>query len=120
MDSAHRKLRKLAIPDESFIDDMVVNGPTNLSVSALDAKTHALVQLGALVTDGADSPSYAFCVHNAREAGASDDEIVGTLIAVLPPIGAALVVKAAPRLGLAVGYDVEHALEALPDSDRTS
>lgn len=115
MTNAHRTLRRLAVRDEEFIDDVMVNGPRNRSVSALDSKTHALVQLGALVTDGAESPSYAFCVHNAREAGATEAEIVGVLIAVLPPVGAALVVKAAPRLGLAVGYDVDHALEAWAD-----
>jgi 4-carboxymuconolactone decarboxylase len=113
--AAHGTLRKLAVRDEAFIDDVMVDHVSNRSVSALDAKTHALVQLGALITDGAESPSYAYCVHNARAAGATDDEIVGTLIAVLPPVGIALVVKAAPRLALAVGYDVDQALEWAAD-----
>jgi hypothetical protein len=49
----------------------------------------------------------------------SRDEIVGTLIAVLPIVGAARVVSAAPSLGLAIGYDVGEALEALDDDRAT-
>ena len=45
--------------------------------------------------------------------GASEDEIVGTLIAVLPIVGVARVVAAAPNLALALGYDVSEALEAV-------
>ena len=48
----------------------------------------------------------------ARRHGASDDEIVGCLIAVLPAVGVANVVSAAPKLALALGYDVTAALEA--------
>ena len=36
---------------------------------------------------------------------------LGALIAVLPELGAARVISAAPKLGLAVGYDVAAALE---------
>ena len=48
----------------------------------------------------------------ALTAGASIDEIVGTLIAVVPTVGLARAVSAAPELALALGYDVEAALEA--------
>jgi hypothetical protein len=52
-------------------------------------------------------------VEAAEQAGVSKDEIVGTLIALLPVVGAARVVAAAPNLGLALGYDVAEALEEL-------
>ena len=45
-------------------------------------------------------------VEAGLEAGASYDEIVGTLIAVIPIVGVARVVSAAPNLALALGYDV--------------
>ena len=41
------------------------------------------------------------------------DEIVGTLIAVAPIVGTARVVSAAPELALALGYDIEAALEGV-------
>jgi hypothetical protein len=50
-------------------------------------------------------------VQAGLDAGASYDEIVGTLIAVIPIVGVARVVSAAPNLALALGYDVAEALE---------
>ena len=50
-------------------------------------------------------------VEAAVSAGVTYDEIVGTLIAVMPIVGVARVVSAAPNLGLALGYDVAEALE---------
>jgi hypothetical protein len=50
-------------------------------------------------------------VEAARRRGATNDEIVGCLIAALPALGVARVVSAAPKLGLALGYDVGSALE---------
>ena len=47
------------------------------------------------------------------EAGASYDEIVGVLIAVIPVVGVARVVSSAPNLALALGYDVSEALEVV-------
>ena len=49
----------------------------------------------------------------ALAAGASYDEIVATLEAVTPVTGTARVVQCAPKLALALGYDVEEALEEL-------
>ena len=54
-------------------------------------------------------------VEAGLEAGATYDEIVGTLIAVIPIVGVARVVSAAPNLGLALGYDVHEALELVED-----
>jgi alkylhydroperoxidase/carboxymuconolactone decarboxylase family protein YurZ len=47
----------------------------------------------------------------ALAAGATRDEIVASLEAVTPVTGAARVVQCAPKVGLALGYDVESALE---------
>ena len=50
-------------------------------------------------------------VEAARRRGASNDEIVGCLIAALPALGVARIVSAAPKLGLALGFDVTSAFE---------
>ena len=64
-------------------------------------------------------PSYMSAVEAAGHAGVTHEEIVGALIAVLPVVGVARVVSAAPNLGLAIGYDVGDALERLePDRPR--
>jgi hypothetical protein len=50
-------------------------------------------------------------IEEARAHGASCDEIAGCLVAVLPTVGVARVVSAAPKVALALGYDVDAALE---------
>jgi 4-carboxymuconolactone decarboxylase len=102
---------RLAIRDGALIDSVLVDGQRNLSLSALDPRTHALVQLGALIAVGACVSSFTATVDEALAAGATADEIVGTVIAVMPLIGTARAVKAAPRIALALGYDIDEALE---------
>jgi 4-carboxymuconolactone decarboxylase len=104
-------LRKLAIGDDAFIDSLLATKRANLFQSELDPKTHALVRLGALIAADAASPAYLDALESARDNGTTDDELVGCLIAVLPELGAARVISAAPKLGLAIGYDVAVALE---------
>lgn len=76
----------------------------------LDAKTLTLVRLAALVAIGGGAvPSYGAAVDEAVDAGASADEIVGTLLGVLPVVALPRVVAAAPRVALALGHDIEDA-----------
>ena len=105
-------LRKLAIRDDALLHRVLAEeqcGQPN--ESSLDPKTHALARIAALIAMDATSPSYLCAVGAARAAGANDDEIVGCLLAVLPILGEPRVVSAAPKLGLALGYDVGAALE---------
>lgn len=106
-----RKLRCLAVHDERFIAAAFASDRGNLDASELDPKTHALVRLGALLALAATPPSLQSDVEAALAAGASFDEIVGTLIAVAPEIGTARTVSQAPELALALGYDVDAALQ---------
>jgi 4-carboxymuconolactone decarboxylase len=105
-------LCKLAIADEAFVEEVLPNSGANLTASTLDAKTHALVRLGALIAIEVEPLAYMWTLEAARRAGATDDEIVGCLLAVLPTLGVARIVSAAPKLGLAMGFDVATALEA--------
>jgi alkylhydroperoxidase/carboxymuconolactone decarboxylase family protein YurZ len=106
-------LRKLAIRDDAFVDSILARERESVSTSGLDAKTHALVQVGALIAIDAAPPSYMDAIESGLASGATVDEIVGALVAVMPAIGVARVVSAAPKLGLALGYDVTVALEEL-------
>ncbi len=106
-------LRKLAIRDDAYVASIIAQEHENVEASSLDPKTHALVRIGALIAIGAAPASYMWTIEAAVRHGATIDEIVGTLIAVLPAVGTGRVVAAAPNLGLAVGYDVSQALEQL-------
>jgi len=105
-------LCKIAIADEKYVEDVLSNDRANLTASALDPKAHALVRLGALIAIDAETPAYMWTLEAARRAGTSDDELVGCLLAALPTLGVARIVSAAPKLGLAMGFDVASALEA--------
>jgi alkylhydroperoxidase/carboxymuconolactone decarboxylase family protein YurZ len=106
-------LRRLAIHDDAFVESVLACGFGDTSASGLDAKTQALARVGALVAVGASTPEYLSVVGLGLAAGASFDEVVGVLVAVMPSIGADRVVTAAPRLALALGYDVDEGLERL-------
>jgi len=101
-------LRRLALNDERAVGRATAGrgasgGPT------LDARSESLVRLGALLSVGATTASCRAEVDVARAAGASDEELVGVLMAVGPAVGVARVVSAAPRLALALDYDIEDA-----------
>ena len=104
-------LCKIAIADDRYVEEVLSNDRANLTASTLDAKAHALVRLGALIAIDAETPAYMWTLEAARRAGASDDELVGCLLAALPTLGVARIVSAAPKLGLAMGFDVASALE---------
>jgi alkylhydroperoxidase/carboxymuconolactone decarboxylase family protein YurZ len=105
-------LRSLALNDERFVDSVLGMGRDTVDASGLDPKTHALLRLAASLAVDAAPSSYQSIVEIAQAAGASVEEIVGCLIAVAPTVGLARVVSAAPELALALGYDVDAALEA--------
>ena len=104
-------LRRLTLNDETFVAAVLGMGRDTVEVSQLDQKTHALARLSASLAVDAAPISYQSSVELALTAGATVDEIVGCLIAVAPVIGLARVVSAAPELALALGYDVDAALE---------
>jgi 4-carboxymuconolactone decarboxylase len=105
-------LRRLSVRDNEYIDRLLANDDANEAASHLDGKTHALVRIAALVALDGPGPSYTEAVDTARRWDATMDEIAGCLIAVMPSVGVARVVAAAPKVGLALGYDVDAALEA--------
>jgi 4-carboxymuconolactone decarboxylase len=101
-------LRRLALDDEAAVRSTI--GADSGGI-ALDPKSRALVRLAALLALDAGTASCRSTVECAYAAGATDEEIVGVLVAIAPTIGAARVVAAAPRLALAIDYDVGDADE---------
>ena len=77
----------------------------------IDERTAALVRLAATIAVDAAPSSLHRAVSHALAAGVTPDEVVATLEAVTPVTGAAQVVQCAPKIALALGYDVDAALE---------
>ncbi|MGH9228807.1 MAG: carboxymuconolactone decarboxylase family protein [Acidimicrobiales bacterium] len=118
--SAHHSDRLLHLPD----DEAGITGPPvgeahskahSVDLRGLDARTAALARLAALVALRAAPESYRRGVDVALAAGASIDEVVDTLRVVARIVGLPHIVSAAPGLALALGYDIELALETLDD-----
>jgi 4-carboxymuconolactone decarboxylase len=113
-------LRRLAIHDDAYIESVLARGFSDTAPSGLDARTQALVRVGALAAVAAAPSAYMCAIESALEAGATIEDVVGVLAALLPSIGPDRVVAAAPGLGLALGYDVDEALERRTEGDDSS
>ena len=100
-------LRLLTINDEHLGEE----GVTRVASAKLDPKTVALVRIAALVAVGGAVPSYGTEVDAAVSAGATAAEIVEVLLDIVSVVGLPCVVAAAPNLALALGYDINDALE---------
>lgn len=106
-------LRELSIGDDHSLTSTaaVVDHPA----PAIDARVASLVRLAALIVLDPALAAYQREVQRGLDAGATVEEIVGVLLTVAPQAGTTLVVTAAPKLAMALGYDVESGLEALEE-----
>ena len=100
-------LRRVTINDEHLAEDWAAG----VEPGSLDPKTLALARVAALVAVGGAAPSFGAETDAAVSAGASAAEIVEVLMGVVSVVGVPSVVAAAPRLAMALGYDVDEALE---------
>ena len=109
MDDYKPHLRRLAVHDEALLEAISTGGSS--FAAGVDVRTAALLRVAATVAvDGAPA-SFQHAVTHALASGATSDEIVACLEAVAPVTGTARVVQCAPKVALALGYDVEAALE---------
>jgi 4-carboxymuconolactone decarboxylase len=106
-------LRRLAAGDVDLLRSALcarpagaraVGGATN---AGLTPATSALILLAALLAAEGCTTSLQWAVERAERAGAHDDEVIEVLATVAAVVGSARVVAAAPRLALAIGYDIE-------------
>ena len=111
MNEYKEHLRRLAVHDDSLVETILAS--EHSVTSGLDERTTALVRVAATIAVDAAPSSFQHAVTLALAAGATSHEIVATLEAVTPVTGAARVVQCAPRVALALGYDIEEALESL-------
>lgn len=102
-------LRRLAIFDEGFVGAGF--GLSLLETPMLDAKTTALLQVAVSAAIGSSAACLQWSAARALAAGATKDEIVDVLLAIIPLAGLGRIVSAAPAVATALEYDVEAALE---------
>lgn len=107
VDEVERLLRHLALNDEELVGKVLIGRADSGQDSTLDLKVDLLVRLGALLALGASTASLRATVEHAIEAGASESEIADVLVAIGPAAGLARVVAEAPRLAVALGYEID-------------
>ena len=89
----YKEIHVVRLSDERFVESVLAPGRDTVDDSRLDPKTHYLVRLGPASAIDAAPSSYQSSVGCALAAGASVDEIVGTLVAVASTVGVARVVS---------------------------
>ena len=104
-------LRRLTLGDETFLDGLVAARRATPGPGRLDAAQAALVRLGALAASGGPEQAFQRTVAAALDAGVSPDEIVDALVCIAPVVGSTRVIAAAPKVAVAIGYDVEVGLD---------
>jgi alkylhydroperoxidase/carboxymuconolactone decarboxylase family protein YurZ len=92
--------------------ELLTESEKTLRNDATDERTRALACIAAAIAIGATSTTLRSLTDAGLLAGATTEEILGTLFAVGPVVGSARLVKAAPELARAIGYEIDHALES--------
>ena len=107
MDDSER-LRRLSFNQTACGPEVQTGTADDWLKPSLDPRTVALVRLGALVGTGGGAVASMDAVTGAAlDAGATVSDIVDVLLAVLPIVGTARVVDAAPRVALTLGSDTQ-------------
>jgi len=101
-------LRQLSVGDEASLADELPG-----TARVLEVRTAALLRLSALIMRDSPLASYQRAVNAALDAGASVDEMLALLPLLAQLAGSTAVFNAAPKLAMALGYDIETGLEQL-------
>lgn len=109
------------MPDESddtpLMDVLAEMTASALERSNLDIESLMLVRLAALVAIDAPPASYLLNLAAASEAGVTEEQVEGVLIAIAPVVGTARIVSAAGNITRALGFAIGAALEELEAED---
>jgi 4-carboxymuconolactone decarboxylase len=108
-------LRLLALNDTGYVERLAEHGEVAFGAEC-DTKVLTLARLGALIATGGAVPSYGAEIDAALGAGATPAEVVAVLLGVASVVGMPCVVGAAPKVALALGYDIDDALEGVSDT----
>jgi 4-carboxymuconolactone decarboxylase len=112
MASQRDSIRRLSLHDQNYLDGVQSAAGRGPEAARLDARGCSLGRMAALFALDAPESSYGWATSSALASGVTAEELVDLLMALAPVIGSARVVSAAPKLGLALGYDVEADIES--------
>ena len=99
-------LAGLAVGDQKVLEEVLAFRDSEQASTGLDGRTFSLVKIAALIALDAQPASYMWQVANALAAGATAQDLMGVLRAVLPQVGGPRAMAAAPELMLALGLEL--------------
>ena len=111
MSEARDLLRRFIAHDECLLRLAMVPTPEfglgeALITPGLDRRTRVLVRLAALIVVGASTESLRWAVDLACATGADDEALAAVLAVTGAVAGSAQLVAVAPRLALALGFEL--------------
>jgi len=104
-----RILSRLALGDD--VNALPACDLEDLDMHAVDPRNAALVRLGALLAFSPSAITLQRVVSDAQLAGVSPDEIVRCVVSLVPLLGVARTSSVVSNLALALGFDVDAAME---------
>jgi hypothetical protein len=112
MTTSEQALRRMAIADPMYCHAIMAAEPTDPPLT-LDPRSLVLLRLGGSMGAGMAGPLLRQRIAEALSVGVTFDEVVASLVALAPTIGIERTVALAPEVALALGYDIDAALERL-------
>lgn len=109
MQPRERILSRLAMGDD--VTDLPAPELGALGMTRMEPRDAAMVRLGALLALDASASSLHRATQDALGAGVSLDEIVRCMVSLVPTLGVGRSAVVAPSLALAIGFDLEAAIE---------
>lgn len=112
MATYHDILRMLVVNDLGLMAALQTEGEAS-DLAPLDARSRSIARLAATVAHDGSVQTFSWTVGDALDRGVTPDEIIGVMLAIAPLVGGARIVNTAPKVALALGYDLDEALEGL-------
>ena len=106
-------LRSLVVNDRGFVAEWLSADQRPEGPCQLDERNRCIGRVAAIVAHDGSVQTFRWTIGDALEAGITPDEIVGVMLAIAPLVGVARVVNTAPKVALALDYDLDAALEML-------
>lgn len=106
-------LRGLVVNDRGLIAEQLTMNQPLLGPCQLDERGRSLARVAAIVAHDGSVQTFRWTIGDALAVGVTPDEIVGVVLAIAPMVGVARVVNAAPKVALALDYDLDEALGSL-------
>jgi alkylhydroperoxidase/carboxymuconolactone decarboxylase family protein YurZ len=106
-------LQRMVVNDRRLMSDQLWRNLGPSETFGLDERCHVIARLGALAAHDGSVQTFRWVIGDALAAGMTEDDIVGVVLAIAPIIGFARVANIAPKVALALDFDLEASLEEI-------